>query len=63
MYEFEVKDMSCGHCVQRITKAVERIDAGAKVKVDLPNRKISVESKATEPAIRRQLEEAGYPAT
>lgn len=28
MLAFEVKDMTCGHCVDAITKAVEAADPG-----------------------------------
>jgi copper chaperone len=32
MIAFEVKDMSCGHCVGTITKAVTALDGGAKLR-------------------------------
>ena len=35
MLTFEVKDMTCGHCVGAITKAVEAADPGARVQIDL----------------------------
>lgn len=31
MITFEVNDMTCGHCVGAITKAVGFVDPGAKV--------------------------------
>ena len=34
MTTFEVKDMTCGHCVSTITKAVKALDQGAKVQID-----------------------------
>jgi copper chaperone len=35
MIAFEVNDMSCGHCVSTITKAVMATDQAAKVGIDL----------------------------
>ena len=58
--EFEVKDMSCGHCVMSVTKAVKAVDANAKVEVDLATKKVNVE---TGKAISDALAEAGFPAT
>ena len=36
--EFNVPDMSCGHCSGVITKTVQALDANATVSVDLPAR-------------------------
>ena len=33
MIEFNVQDMTCGHCAGRITKAINGVDAGAKVEI------------------------------
>ena len=35
MISFQVNDMTCGHCVATITKAVRSVDHGAKVEIDL----------------------------
>ena len=61
MTTFEVKDMSCGHCVSTITKAVKDVDQGAKVQIDLATHRVTInptEADAAEmsDAIRR----AGY---
>ncbi|HEY1181497.1 MAG TPA: heavy-metal-associated domain-containing protein [Rhodocyclaceae bacterium] len=62
MYQFHVPNMSCGHCVARITKALQAADSGAAVKVDLTTKTVSVESPASEATLREVLNEAGYPA-
>lgn len=33
MITFEVKDMTCGHCVSTITKAVRAVDKEATVRI------------------------------
>ncbi len=63
MYEFEVKGMSCGHCVQSVTRAIYSQDPSAKVSIDLATKRVKVESQADEGAIRRTLADADYPAT
>ncbi|KQV37804.1 heavy metal translocating P-type ATPase [Massilia sp. Root335] len=63
MYELTVEDMSCGHCVGRVTKSVQAIDKDAKVEVDLPTRKVKVESTADLDAIAQAIDAAGYPVT
>ena len=35
MITFEVKDMTCGHCIKAITQAVLTVDSTAKVQIDL----------------------------
>ncbi len=55
MIAFEVKDMTCGHCVGTITKAVASVDAGARVTIDLPSHRVEIEPGAAD---ARQLEAA-----
>jgi copper chaperone len=42
MLQFEIKDMTCGHCVARITKALQATNSAARVDVDPPNRRVRV---------------------
>ena len=60
MVEFEVEGMTCGHCVQAVTKAVQGVDPSAKVEVDLNARRVSVDTEAERPAVKAAIEEAGY---
>ncbi|MFT3858596.1 MAG: heavy-metal-associated domain-containing protein [Aquabacterium sp.] len=61
MFAYQVHDMTCGHCVGTITKAVQALDGGAKVEADLNRHMIFVEStSATEPAIKQAIRGAGY---
>ena len=60
MIEIKVPDMTCGHCVSTITKAVQGLDASAKVEVSLPEHLVRVESKASRDAVLHSIAEAGY---
>lgn len=61
MIEFEVKDMSCGHCASVITKTIKFVDPKAKVLVDLGGKKITVESTEDRASFAEAITEAGYP--
>src|SRR5690606_30227506 len=45
MYQLTVEDMSCGHCVGRVTKAVQGVDAAATVAIDLPSKRVRIDSQ------------------
>ena len=63
MLELHVPDMSCGHCVQTITKSVQALDPAAEVKTDLAARTVSIATRADAKAVTAALDEAGYPST
>ncbi len=63
MLTLNVPDMTCGHCVSVVTKAVRSVDADATVSTDLSAQTITVKSDAAPAALRSALEQAGYPAT
>ena len=44
MVTFQVSDMTCGHCVGTLTKAVRSADANAKVNIDLAKHVVEIES-------------------
>lgn len=61
MIRYTVDDMSCGHCVQSITRAVQALDAAAAVEIDLPAHVVTVRSSvATPDAVARAITEAGF---
>jgi copper chaperone len=60
MIEIKVPDMTCGHCVSTITKAVTELDSGARVEASLPDHMVRVESKASREEILHCISEAGY---
>ena len=63
MLELTVEGMSCGHCVGRVTKTVQDIDAGAKVEIDLATKKVRIDSNADAARIAAAIGAAGYPVS
>jgi copper chaperone len=58
-------DISCGHCVATVEKAVGQLDGVASVKADADTKDVNVtwdDSKTDLNAIAAALVEAGYPA-
>jgi len=60
MIELQVEGMSCGHCVNAVTKSVRDVDANAKVEVDLAAHRVRVESTAAPDKIKAAISDAGY---
>ena len=61
MIAFEVKDMTCGHCVSTVTQAVKRVDGAARVTIDLARHRVEVEPALVGvEALRDAIAEAGY---
>jgi copper chaperone len=61
MISFHVNDMTCGHCVAAITKAVQSIDQGAKVEIDLAAHRVQIEpARADAGELADAIREAGY---
>lgn len=63
MPTFEVKNLSCGHCVKAVTRAIQSVDAQAAVEVDLGRQQVAVTSTAPEARLREALAAADYPAS
>lgn len=61
MVEFNLPDMSCGHCASTVTKACKLVDPEVRVEVDLTNKKVKVESSEDAGHFAQALREAGYP--
>ena len=61
MTTFVVKDMTCGHCVSTITKAVKDVDQGAKVQIDLATHRVTIDAtEADEAELSAAIKQAGY---
>ena len=63
MSTFIVSDMTCGHCVSVITKAILQLQDDAKVEADLAKHTISVSSDLSVDDIAGAIKDAGYMAT
>ncbi len=60
MYEFQIPNMSCGHCVRAITQAVQSLDPSAQVQTDIAAHCVQVDTTAAREKVVEQLEAAGY---
>lgn len=63
MYEFEVANLSCAHCVNAVTHAIHREDPAAVVEVDLAARQLRVQSRCDEARLREALARVDYPVS
>lgn len=63
MVTFEVKDMTCGHCVNAITQAVKALDSQAQLSIDLATHRVVVEPATADTAgLVQAIRVAGYAA-
>ena len=61
MIEFQVNDMTCGHCVSTITKAVKAVDKDATVRIDLAAHRVEIEpAGASANELGEAIRQAGY---
>lgn len=60
-YSFHVPDMSCGHCVKRISGILDSMGVEG-FDVSLDEKRIFVDSPLSEEVLKA-LEEAGYPVS
>ncbi|HEU4459935.1 MAG TPA: heavy-metal-associated domain-containing protein [Methylibium sp.] len=61
MLVFEVRDMTCGHCVSTVTKALKAADPDAKVRIDLATHRVEIEPvKADAQELAEAIKDAGY---
>jgi copper chaperone len=60
MLKLNVPDMTCGHCVGTVTKAVKSVDSNAAVTVDLQSKIVTIETTADASRISKAVETAGY---
>lgn len=59
---FKVSSMTCGHCVRSITRALQAIDADAKVRIDLATGIAEVDGLLSVDQALSAMAEQGYPA-
>lgn len=61
MIAFQVNDMTCGHCVSTITKALKATDQAAQVRIDLAQHRVEIEPAAADAQeLEDAIREAGY---
>jgi copper chaperone len=62
MIELTLPDMTCGHCVQTVTRTVHQVDPAASVDIDLPSHRLRIESPQPADSFKAALAEEGYPS-
>ena len=58
--EFKVANMACSACGETITKAIKAVDSAATVRTDPKTKQVSVETQASETAVKQAIVAAGY---
>ena len=61
MHEFQLPDMTCGHCAGMVNQTLQMVDLGCKVQVDMSKRLVTVQSAEDRLTLAEALTEAGYP--
>jgi copper chaperone len=61
-YSYSVADMSCGHCKMHIENALKESGLAKAFSVDLPGKRVEVESDSPSGKIVAVIAEAGYTA-
>jgi copper chaperone len=60
MIELTLPTMTCGHCVQAVTRTVQRVDPAATPQIDLATHRVRIESLLAADAFARALADEGY---
>ncbi|MDT7835811.1 heavy-metal-associated domain-containing protein [Aquabacterium sp. OR-4] len=60
MIDLTLPTMTCGHCVRTVTETVQRIDADARLQIDLPAHRVQIESAKAAAEFVAALTEEGY---
>jgi len=59
-YRLLVPDMTCGHCVKTITRAVQQADPQARVRASTEKRQVSIDSAVDIAILEAAIRAAGY---
>ena len=61
MYTLKVSGMTCGGCINAVTRAVQSQDPSAKVQADLATQTVKLETTLSESQASQLITEAGFP--
>lgn len=59
--QMTVPSMACAACAETITKAVHSVDPKASVQADPKTKAVSIETHASDQAVKEAIAAAGYP--
>ena len=60
MIELTLPTMTCGHCVRTVTETVRKVDAQARLDIDLAGHRVQIDSHRPAEDFRKALAEVGY---
>jgi copper chaperone len=63
MLSLKVSGMTCGGCINAVTKAIQAQDAQAKVEVDLASQMVSLETALSAAQASQIITDAGFPVS
>ena len=58
--QLKVPSIACGGCADTITKAIKTHESEADVQVDVENKLVTVDTKASEESIKQVITAAGH---
>ncbi len=59
--KFTVSGMTCGGCINAVTKAIQSVDDQAQVKIDLVSQTIELETQLSSDEAQQLITDAGFP--
>lgn len=59
-HEYKVADMTCGHCVSRVTRSLRTFDPDAKVSIDLASHRVVIDGAADRDDYAWVIRDTGY---
>lgn len=62
MQHFDLKGLTCGHCVRAVTEAIKKLDENADVDINLATGKMAVVSELPATEIVKAVFAEGYEA-
>lgn len=60
--KFRIENMTCGGCARGVTRAIQKLDPGAEVEIDVERRLVEVRSGRPEGEVAEALAAVGFPA-
>ena len=57
---FTVKGMTCGHCEKTVSKAVQALDAQARIVIDRTEQRVEIDTVVERQALVQAIEDEGY---
>ena len=63
MLSLKVSGMTCGGCINAVTRAVQAQDPQATVQADLANQMVTLETTLSKAQVSQLITDAGFPVT